>query len=314
MGLDPVPAPPHVFALDRGELAYGCFHNGPQGYVFETSRREPLPDDLFTDGVLGAPMREPRVFWEILQDFAGHLPGPIKEASLVLPDTWLRLAFTESEELPSKARARQDILRFKLKRLVPFRVEELRITAVPVTPYPNQEAPERLLLGFGVEALLAQLERAFAGIGIEIGRVTNTTLALLASLQDTTGPDELAALVLARPGAFTLSYVHQGEPLLYRFKSFGDEPSEAVSENAVRRDLRLTRNFVHQHFPERPLGRLFLAAAPADEERWLDWLTGELEVEPEPLDFDHFPLVRTQAGESWLQTAPLLGAARLEVR
>ena len=34
---------------------------------------------------------------------------------------------------------------------------------------------------------------------------------------------------------------------------------------------------------------------------------------PEPLAFEHFQLSRTQVGPTWLQAAPLLGAASLEV-
>ena len=53
-----------------------------------------------------------------------------------------------------------------LKRLVPFRVDELRIGAQEVEPLPNQpaEEPERLLLGFAVDQLLTQVEDAFAAL------------------------------------------------------------------------------------------------------------------------------------------------------
>ena len=413
LGLDPVWPPPHVFALERHELRYGGFHHSPQGWVFETSRREPLPEDLFADGVLGAPMREPRAFWEILQDFVAALPGPIKEASLILPDGWLRLTFTESDELARSRKARDEILRWKLKRLVPFRVEELRVSATEVRAFPNQTEPLRLLIGFAIESLVAQLEDAFQGVGIELGQITNNTLALAAGLESILAPDELAALVLVEREAYTLSYLYGGEPLLYRYKAFGDEtlpeagagnadstataaagardessseqstaadgifvgdspasgvsagdspaggipaggipeggipeggipegdsPEGGASENgdfwsgpgsavtmfrdplypavdsgAVRRNLRLTMSFVRRHFPERPLARLFLAAPPEAEMQWLDWLAEELEVAPEPLGFEHFALTRTQTGESWAVTGPLLGAASIEV-
>jgi len=320
VGLDPVLPAPHVFALDRYELRYGSFHRTPQGWVFEASRREPLPGGMMAAGVLGGPLREPRHFWELLQGFVATIPGSIGEASLVLPDDWLRLAFIESSELPRGRKDRDEVLRFKLKRLVPFRVEELRLAATEVTPFPRQEEPKRLLIGFAIESLLTQLEDAFLGVGIELGQVTNNTLAFLAGLEPQVAADELAALVLVEPEGYTLSYLYGGELLLYRYKSFGDEAAAdaagregAAVAGAVRRDLRLTRVFLGEHFPERRLARVFLAAPTADEASWLEWLTDELDAGPEPLGFEHFSLARTQAGESWLVTGPLLGAASIEV-
>ena len=56
----------------------------------------------------------------------------VRDASLVMPDAWLRVTFTESGDLPSAADARDEVLRWKLRRLVPFRVDELRVGATEV--------------------------------------------------------------------------------------------------------------------------------------------------------------------------------------
>lgn len=310
LGTHPTLPPPHVFALDARELRYGSFHYGTQGFVFEASRRQPLPPAAIGSGPLGATLSEPRVFWEYLHTFVEDLP--IREASLVLPDTWLRLTFTEISELPRKSRARDEVLRWKLKRLVPFRVEDLRVSAIEVQPFPEQEEPYRLLLGFALESLASQLEGAFSAVGIEIGQITNSTLAILASLKHTVAADDLAALVMVQDDAFTLSYWYRGEPLIYRYKEFAEE-KDRDQALTVRRNLRLTTTYLRQHFPDLPLRRCFLAARSESEARWLEWLYDEIEVAPEPLAYEHFPLARTQIDLSWLETAPLLGAASLEV-
>ncbi len=301
--------PPHAFTLDERTLRYGCFSRGSRGFVYETSRAWELPDDVFGSGILGAPVREPNGFQALLEDFLRELP-PIKAASLVLPDTWLRLTFIEIAELPRRRQARFEMLRWKLKRKLPFRVEDLRISEQPVTPFPDQEEPLRLLVGFAIELLIQQLETAFADAGVEIGRITNTTLALAASLQHSLSPDDLAGLVAVQPDAFTLSFYSGGEPLLYRYKALGAGP---VSSSAIHRELRLTNSFVRQHFPQQPLARLFLATPEGQEEPWQEWLYEEFDAAPEPLAFEHFPIARTQVGPSWLETAALLGAASDEV-
>ncbi len=299
-----------MFALDTTGLRHGCFGREGQGYVYEHESSRELGAEAFGEGMLGAPMRDPQALRDAVEGLAQDFPEPIKSASLVLPDTWLRLIFTEISELPRKQSAREEMLRWKLKRLVPFRVEDLRISGSLVTPFPAQEEPLRVLVGFAIELLIKQLEEAFAAVGIEIGRITNTTQATAASLAHATDPADLVALAVAHDDAYTLSFYRQREPLLYRYKAYGEG---ALSTEAVRRDLRLTTTFLHQHFPETALARIFLAAPQEQEEPWLELLGDELEAVAEPLAFEHFPISRTQVGPTWLETAPLLGAASLEV-
>lgn len=310
LGLDPVASPPHVFGMGPNELRYAAFRRGAQGYAFDLEKSLELPAGTFAKGVLGGPLRDPRRFREELETFVESLGGEVKEASLVLPDTWLRLTFTEVTELPQKAELRRQELAWKLRRLVPFRVEELRISALEVTPFPLQEEPRRLLLGFAIETLLEQLESAFDDVGIQLGSITNTTLALSASLQHTVAPEDLTALVAVYEDSYTLSYYRFGEPLLYRYKAFAEG---GVHAESVRRDLRMTGAFLGQHFAEAPLRRSFLSAPAELEDQWLQWTAGELEPTPEPLRPEHFELTRTRGGSSWERLAPMLGAASVEV-
>lgn len=313
LGLDPVPVPPHVFALDAfpARLRYGGFHRGSQGFVYENSLQLELPDDTFTPGPLGAPLRDAAAFRDDILRFVNGIEGPVDEASLVLPDSWLRTTFIESSELPRRTRDRLDILRWKLKRLVPFRVEDLRISASSVEPFPDQEEPERLLVGFGIELLLSQIEDAFAAAGVKVGHITNNTLALVNSLEHNLSDEGLAALVAVYPDAYALCYFRRREPVLYRFKSMAD--GQPLRTDAVLRELRLTTHFVKQHFVDETLDGLFLAAHEDDEGTWLNWMSEAFQAQPQPLIFDHFLLTRTQVGPSWLETAPLLGAASFEV-
>ena len=309
LGLHPIAPPPHVFALEEGTLRYGCFRQEAKGYVYEREASQEVPVETFGDGVLGAPIRKPEAFAEAVESLMRGIPEPIKSASLVLPDTWMRLTFTEISELPRKIRAREEMLRWKLKRLVPFRVEDLRISATRVTPFPTQDEPVRMLIGFSIELLISQIEEAFSAVGVELGRITNHTLAIAASLAHSTDPNDLTGLAVVHSDAYTLSFFHRGEPLIYRYKAYG----EALSGGAVCRDLRLTTSFLRQHFPQTPLSRMFLAAPLELEDSWLEWLSDEIDIAPEPLAFEHFPITRTQVGPTWLEAAPLLGAASLEV-
>ncbi len=314
LGFDPVTVSPHVFALDDQRLRYGQFARDRHGFRLRGYRESTLQRDPFQHGPLGGPPREPAVFRELVAGMVKSIPGGVRDASLVLPDAWLRVTFTESGELPRTAEALDEVLRWKLRRLVPFRVDELRIGATEVSPIPGQEEPRRLLLGFAVEQLLAQVEEAFAAAGVRLGQVTNASLSLLSAIAPVSA-GSFAALVVVGAEGYTLIFARGSEPVLHRYKGFTGNLPESARASFVGRDLKLTRNFLDEHFPGSSLGPVLLLAEPELEPAWLDRLEGGLGSPAAPLDGRHLPPLRAEeaAVPSWRDLAPMLGVARQEV-
>ncbi|MEM9558318.1 MAG: hypothetical protein AAGC60_28960 [Acidobacteriota bacterium] len=309
LGLEPVSAPPHAFVLRPDALLYGGFEASPDGFAFEVFRQVVLPEGLFVGGKLGGPAREQSALAAHVGELIGQLPEVPAKASLVVPDDWLRLAFTELAELPARPEQRDEILRWKLKRLVPYRVEDLRLSAIEVTPLDDQDEELRIVLGFAGEMLMRQLEDAFESHGVVLGAITNHTLATLSSLKTVLEPGVLGCLVAVGPTAYTISFALDDEPRLYRFKNVADS---GVFADAVARDLRLTASFIDRYFGARAR-RAFLVAPAEVEPAWLGWMADELGVDPEPLRSDALPLTRGRREVDPLDLAPLLGAASLEV-
>jgi hypothetical protein len=320
LGLGAVAAPPHVFALDGTTLRYGRFVAADGSWELRELRRSELPADAFAAGVLGGPLREPAPFAERLRQLLALVSAPVREASLVLPDAWLRLTFIETGELPRAAEARDEIVRWKVKRLLPFRVEDLRLVAAPVAPLPQQAEPQRLLVAYALESLLAQLEEAFTAAGVWLGRITSESLALVPAIGEPLAAAELGALAVVRSAGYTLLFTRRGEPVLYRYKAL-DESLPAASSagtssqsgvsSTVERDLRLTRAFVAEQLPALALTRVVVAAE--SPRAWQEWLQAGLGRAGEPLDALRLPLASAER-VGWMEVAPMLGAARQEVR
>src|SRR5262245_5951723 len=128
LGTLAVPVPPHVFEVDATVLRYAAFAQSRGRLELERFAAADLPAEPFQPGPLGGPLRGRESFDRALDEILGGGEKKPIEASLVLPDRWLRLLFTELEpELG--LRPDDEVLRFKLKRLVPFRVDELRLRA-----------------------------------------------------------------------------------------------------------------------------------------------------------------------------------------
>jgi hypothetical protein len=333
LGFRPTAVPPHVFAVEPERLSYARFARtteprSAESFELAAFHEVALPPKQFLSGLLGGPLREPASFEEALASLLAQVEEPIHEASLVIPDTWLRVTFTDVEELPSDPRKRQEVLRWKLKRQVPFRVEELRLGAVEVEPLPRSEGgePRRLLLGFALEALLTQMEDAFEKAGVRLGQITSASLALLARLakpDDGAGTgdsgEDLIGLALVEDGSYTLAFARHGEPVLQRFKGSAAELSEAARGSFVERDLKLTRRFLEEQYPSETVGRVILVCPPEREPEWLEWIETGFGRPVEPLGPRHLPLAPGGLSGSPATTpalrrlAPMLGAVSREV-
>ena len=238
-----------MFLLDERELVLARFlREDDAAPELQVVRRRELPADTFQDGALGGPLREPAQFHEVVADLrqAADLAAgePVTHAALVLPDRWLRLTFAELEEVPGKPKLREEALRFKLRKQVPFRVEELRVRGRRTGAAGKGAA--RFLIGFGVEHVLAQIEDSFRRAGIHIGAVTNESLGAADGLMRLDGSSGPFLLLVAHPDGYSLLAHADEDPTLFRYKSIDPElPSSIASDLAVR-DLRLSRSFMEE--------------------------------------------------------------------
>src|SRR6185295_2340617 len=168
--------------------------------------------------------------------------------------------------------------------------------------------------GFAVEALLSQIEDAFAAGGVRLGQIANASLSLLPALQNSTSLG-FTASVLVEDEGYTLVFARSGEALLHRYKGLNNTLPEEAQPGFIARDLRLTRNFLDEHFPGATFERVFLLASPESEPSWIDRLRDGLSDTATPLDARAFSGLRTDDPglPPWRELAPMIGAALREV-
>ncbi|MGH9382382.1 MAG: hypothetical protein ACRD2Z_17500 [Thermoanaerobaculia bacterium] len=298
--------PPHVFAVESGRLLYGHFTGEAPPLTLTELHEQTLPAGLWPDGPLGGPARDPGALAAAVRALADAASVRPAEASLVVPDAWLRLAFTELNELPAAGEERDAVLRWKLKGLTPFRVDELRVKAAEVEAPVTQEGARRVLIGFGLERLLAQLEEVFRDSGVRVGQLVSSGVAL-ASLATVLGRDGgLTALAYVRPEGYGLAFQHGDALLFHRVKLRGGDTETAAQ---VQRDLMLTRSYLDENFPDLELGALLLLAPETEQPRWMSWLGDGFDRAPRALGPDDLPMGARMPPTHWLDVAPMLGAS-----
>ncbi|MBT8208589.1 MAG: hypothetical protein KJO18_09965, partial [Acidimicrobiia bacterium] len=261
-GLVPLPVPPFVFSTAERTVSYLSLAEEGE-FQCRESWRVALGEECFQSGPLGGRLQDAESFTRSLDELLDRLIQRPSQASLVVPDNWMRLTFIEVEEWPRRHDEQLEVLRFKLDRIVPFRAAELRIGARRV-PALSGESDNRFLVGFGIESAFQQIEEAFADRGIRIGHISNDSLSLLEALKGGLAPAPLGAFVSVSEDRYSVVVTRRGEPIVYRSKAHGSTESLAP----VERELRLTRSFLQERVEPGILSDLILAVPEEREASW----------------------------------------------
>ncbi len=306
MGLNAVRVPPHVFSIAEGSLSYLSLAEEGELYCRESLLAE-LGEECFQAGPLGGRLRDVESFTGVLDELLDRMVSRPSEASLVVPDNWLRLTFVDVDEWPRRRSDQNEILSFKLGRIVPFRVQELRFRAQRV-PATTAGSDHRFLVGFGVESAFEQLEDVFEDRGIRIGDLSNASLSLLQAFKGSLESAPLGGLVSVDEDRYALMVTQQGSPILYRGKAH----KQGESLGLVARELRLTKSFMQQRLEPGILSELVLVASEAREAPWRSLLEDVFEVPVASLSRE-WPTIPGLQNLTSQAAAPLLGAALREV-
>lgn len=132
------------------------------------------------------------------------------DLTLIIPDAAVRVLLLDFDTLPSKLSEALPIVRFRLKKLIPFEADEAMVSFQVMS---TSRSMMRVLAVAIPRDVLAEYESAAREAGYEPGAVLPSTLASLAALNEGEG----ASLVInASPQGVTTAIVRAGIVLLHR--------------------------------------------------------------------------------------------------
>ncbi len=249
----------------------------------------------FKPGTLSvSPLKEnivdPDSFAAVVQTLAGKAAArKRKDIALILPDYCTRLVVLDFDSFPFDPKEQLSLIRFRLKRSVPFDVESAAIGY-----YPQPAANKRIDVAAALAPLeiVSRYEAPFRAAGMQPGFVTTSSLA---------------ALELAPEGGLTAMAKISGHALSVLVRNKGalklarcvDLPSPDLDD--IAGVLIPTFVYAEDNLGGRP-EKLYLCGFGARSDEAARRLSAELEVETEP--------ARSPLGTPGESNAGLLGYLR----
>jgi type IV pilus assembly protein PilM len=146
----------------------------------------------------------------VLDGVAGSGRERLRDVTVIVPDAAVRVLFVDFDQLPSKAAEALPVVRFRLKKLLPFDADEAMVSYQVMS---SEKDSVKLLAVAMPKAVLEEYESAVLAAGYLPGAVLPSTLAALAGLEETPAP---VLVVNAGLGTVTTAIVQAGMLLLHR--------------------------------------------------------------------------------------------------
>jgi len=238
-----------------------------------------VPEGTFEIGPVGLQSIDEDAFRPLLTRLHQEVEGSGR-AAVVVPTGWLRTHLFEFQDLPRRRSEIDDMVRWRLKKLLPVAPSSLRLATVAQPPDGDNR---RLLVLVGVERALAALEDAFESVGVSPGVITPRIFSV------TDGADTPSPLLVVQheEGFLSVLLLVEDQPRMVRTK-----PLAGNDWAVVERELGLTLGFIRTSLAIE--GGMTVAASMEDAglgehlKRWIaseDALT-EAEAAPPSLALD----------------------------
>lgn len=212
-----------------------------------------------------------------------------REAALILPDHCARVAVLDFVDFPSDRKEQLSLVRFRLRKSVPYDVEE---AAVSFWPQPAGGKKVDVVAAVAPQEIVLRYEAPFRAAGLNPGLVTISSLAFLELVNE----KELAVVAKLSGRVLSILALEGGNVKLVRSLELA-----AGGLADVAAELYPTFAFVEDHYGK-PARKLLLAGFGEQTEEARGMFGRELEAEVEA--------VRTPAGMPGGHDAGLLGYLR----
>jgi len=227
----------------------------PPTYASET-----LAPLIVTPGLQEGNLLDPQAVSAAIRAALGQVQPRLKAVTVVVPDSAVRVFVLDFDALPAKQDEALPVLRFRLRKSVPFDVEQAGITYQVLSEGSSRlETQWKVLAAIMPGPVLAEYESAVRSAGYEPGAVLPTSLAALAAIDS----QEAVLVVNLGARALTTSIVSGNDVLLYRTVELPLDPEEHKVE--VQRAIAVSAAFYEDRLQIRPHRLLYSGVLPARE-------------------------------------------------
>ncbi len=221
------------------------------GGVLEACASGDLPAGSVVPDLIEINLRQPELVYEAIRDALGSIGGRSHDVIAVLPDAAVRVVLLDFETLPSKRDEVEGVVRFRLKKSLPFDVDKAKVS------YHVQAARTgvRVIAAVALANVVEDYEAVFRQAGYQPGIVMPSMLAALGAA-DAPQP----ALVIKVDARTTSIAILDGQQLLL-FRTLENTQGTNISGEQLAEEVYPSVVFFQDTY-QLNIGQIFVAGLP----------------------------------------------------
>lgn len=251
--------PPAAVEITAEGVLAAAAHGASRGpeYAFAA-----LPAGAVLPGITEVNLVMPEAVAEAIRSALDEVSPRTRSVTLVLPDSAVRVFVLDFDSFPTKAAEAVPVLRFRLRKMVAFDVEQAGIGYQVLS---QTKTESRVLASVTPGAILAEYEAAVRAAGYEPGAVLPSSLAALEAV----GSEDAALTANLSSSVLTTTIAAGNDLLLYRTLDLPGDTSLRAAE--VQRGIAVATAYFEDKLGTRP-GVLHYAGRESRMEfaRWVD--------------------------------------------
>jgi type IV pilus assembly protein PilM len=228
----------------------------PPVYAFE-----PLFAGAVVPGIAEPNLRDVEAVVSAIRTALGKVPARTRAVTVVLPDTSVRVFVLDFDSLPARQAEALPVLRFRLRKMVPFDVEHAGVSYQVLA---EKRGEIKVLAAVVPGPILQEYEAAVRAAGHEPGAVLPSSLSALAARESM---EAMLTANLSR-AALTTSITNGQDLLLYRTLDLPEGTELRLQE--VQRGIAVAAAYFEDKLQAKP-GKIYYAGVAGSQEfaRWI---------------------------------------------
>jgi type IV pilus assembly protein PilM len=221
------------------------------GRTLEACASSELAPGCVVPDLIETNLRQPDAVYESIRDTLGSIGGRSHDVIAVLPDAAVRVVLLDFETLPSKRDEAEGVVRFRLKKSLPFDVDKAKVS-YHVQP---SNGGVRVIAAVALANVVEDYEAAFRQAGYQPGVVMPSMLAALGAAHA-----QKPSLVI-KVDARTTSIAILDGPQLLLFRTLENTRGATITGEQLAEEVYPSVVFFQDTY-HLNIGQIFVAGLP----------------------------------------------------
>jgi type IV pilus assembly protein PilM len=248
-----LPAPAVGVEIASGRVTVVRLLPGSSPATVGSATVEPLPPGAVVPALNDANILDPPAVTEAVRNALERTGARRKRAVLVVPDSVAKVSLLRFEKVPARQSDLIELIRWQVRKTVPFRVEDAQLTFAPAATAPD--GSREFVVVLARRDVVAEYERVCQDAGVQVGVVDLTTFNLINTVTATGAAPDGDWLLVNAAGQYLSVAILRGTELLF-FRHRGSE-----GEGSLADVVHQTAMYYEDRLQGRGFTRVLLAGA-----------------------------------------------------